>query len=123
MGGGFALMTAGGFDVASANYAHLPEDLDGVLRGACPIVASYGGKDRTLRGTAAELESALERAGVPHDVEEYPEGLPTPQLPPLRPGGVLRSPGSATTGRRRRMRGGGIPRFFDAHLGDQAETR
>jgi carboxymethylenebutenolidase len=73
MGGGFALLTAGrGFDAASANYAHLPKDLDGALRGACPVVASYGGKDRTLRGTAAKLEAALDRAGVPHDVKEYP---------------------------------------------------
>src|SRR5215216_6646446 len=71
MGGGFALLTAGrGFAASAPNYAHLPKDLDAALRGACPVVASYGGNDRTLRGTAAELEAALERAGVPHDVKE-----------------------------------------------------
>src|SRR4051812_15145220 len=46
MGGGFALLTAArGFDVSAPNYAHLPKDLDGALKGACPIVASYGGQD------------------------------------------------------------------------------
>jgi carboxymethylenebutenolidase len=70
MGGGFALLTAPAFDVASANYAHLPRD-PSVLKGACPIVASYGGKDRTLRGTAAKLERVLSEHGVEHDVKEY----------------------------------------------------
>jgi carboxymethylenebutenolidase len=73
MGGGFALLMATrGFDASAPNYAHLPKDLD-VLQGACPVVASYGGRDRSLRGTAAELEAALERLGVEHDVKEYPD--------------------------------------------------
>jgi carboxymethylenebutenolidase len=74
MGGGFALiMAARGFDASAPNYAHLPKDLDGALQGACPIVASYGGRDRSLRGTAGTLEAALERVGVEHDVKEYPD--------------------------------------------------
>jgi carboxymethylenebutenolidase len=72
LGGGFALLSAPAFDVASANYAHLPRDM-GILKGACPIVASYGGKDRTLRGTAAKLERTLDEYGVEHDVKEYPD--------------------------------------------------
>jgi carboxymethylenebutenolidase len=73
MGGGFALLTAPrGFDVSSANYARLPADADRVLAGACPVVASYGGRDPGLRGTAAQLEEVLTRLGVPHDVREYP---------------------------------------------------
>jgi carboxymethylenebutenolidase len=36
-------------------------------------VASYGGKDRTLRGAAGRLERALTAATVEHDVKEYPE--------------------------------------------------
>lgn len=73
MGGGFALMTAGrGFDASSVNYGRLPKDIDAVLGGACPIVASYGGRDGSLKGAAATLESALERNAVPHDVKEYP---------------------------------------------------
>jgi len=74
MGGGFALLMASrGFAAASDNYGHLPSDVDEALRGACPVVASYGGRDRTLRGTAAKLEATLERLGVEHDVVEYPD--------------------------------------------------
>src|SRR3954469_16463467 len=73
MGGGFALATAArGFDASAPHYGRLPKDLDGALEGACPIVASYGGADRGLRGTAAKLEAALERKGIEHDVKEYP---------------------------------------------------
>lgn len=72
MGGGFALMTvARGWDASSANYGPLPRDL-AVLDGACPVVGSYGGADRSLRGAAAALDAALSERGVPHDVKEYP---------------------------------------------------
>jgi carboxymethylenebutenolidase len=42
------------------------------LTGACPIVASYGGRDRANRGTARRLAQALQALGVDHDVKEYP---------------------------------------------------
>src|SRR3954454_6978029 len=74
MGGGVALLPAArGFDASAPNYAHLPKDLDGVLEGACPVVASYGAKDRTLRGTAAKLDAALARAGVERAAHESPD--------------------------------------------------
>ncbi|KAA5825249.1 dienelactone hydrolase family protein [Saccharopolyspora hirsuta] len=75
MGGAFALVAAGlgKFDAASANYGQLPKDIDRALAEACPVVGSYGGRDGMLKGAAAKLEAALERAGVPHDVKEYPE--------------------------------------------------
>ena len=61
MGGGFALLAANdGFDAASVNYGRLPRDLELRSRGACPIVANYGAKDRTLRGAAAKLDAALD---------------------------------------------------------------
>ena len=74
LGGGFALLTATGhdFDAASVNYGFPPRDLDARVGGACPIVASYGGRDRPLRGAAAALGTALTGAGVVHDVKEYP---------------------------------------------------
>jgi carboxymethylenebutenolidase len=73
MGGGFALLTAkSGFDASSVNYGALPRDLDAALEGACPIVASYGGKDRPFRAVPGKLEAALTKAGVPHDVKTYP---------------------------------------------------
>jgi len=50
----------------------VPSDLDAVLAGACPIVASYGGRDATLAKQVPRLEVALERQQIPYDVEVYP---------------------------------------------------
>ncbi|MET0134942.1 MAG: dienelactone hydrolase family protein [Kibdelosporangium sp.] len=73
MGGGFALLTAAkGFDASSVNYGMLPRDIDSALAGACPVVASYGAKDVLLRSAPAKLETALTKAGIPHDVKQYP---------------------------------------------------
>ncbi len=78
MGGGFALLLAGGsspdagFEAASVNYGMLPKDVHTRLRQSCPVVASYGARDRTLRGAAIKLTAALDAAGVEHDVKEYP---------------------------------------------------
>jgi len=46
------------FAAASVNYGEVPDDAVQRLRGACPIVASYGRRDRTLRGRADRLEQA-----------------------------------------------------------------
>ena len=60
LGGGFALlMAARGFDAAAPNYGPLPKDPEQVLAGACPVVASYGARDRGLPGAAATLEGVL----------------------------------------------------------------
>ncbi len=74
MGGGFALAAASGhgFGAASANYGMLPRDLDDALEHACPIVGSYGGRDKTLSGAAAKLETVLTAHGIAHDIKEYP---------------------------------------------------
>jgi len=75
MGGGFALLLAGqgGYGAASINYGMLPADLDDTLDGACPVVGTFGGRDRTLPGAAEKLEAALAARGIEHDVVEYPE--------------------------------------------------
>lgn len=73
MGGGFALLTAArGFDVSAPYYGMSPAS-DDFLDGACPIVGSFGGKDRVLPGATARLEKALTERGIPHDVKEYPD--------------------------------------------------
>ncbi len=74
MGGGFALLSAPRYDFAAAsvNYGEVPEDAAQRLAGACPIVASYGKRDRGLPGRAQRLEGALSALGIEHDIKEYP---------------------------------------------------
>jgi carboxymethylenebutenolidase len=75
LGGGFALLAAPrpGYGAASVNYGRVPDDPERVLAGACPIVASYGGRDRGLRGHPERLDRALTSLGVVHDLKVYPE--------------------------------------------------
>jgi carboxymethylenebutenolidase len=116
LGGGFALLTAArGFEASAPNYAHLPKDLDAALRGACPVVASYGAKDKTLKGTAAELESGLQRAGVEHDVVEYPDAGHSFLNRPA-PGPMLRVAGIGYDAASAEDAWGRILRFFETHL-------
>ena len=74
MGGGFALLLAPGrgFSAASVNYGTVPKDAGVLLARACPVVASFGARDLTLRGAADRLDRALTAARIPHDVKEYP---------------------------------------------------
>ncbi|MQA15496.1 MAG: dienelactone hydrolase family protein [Pseudonocardiaceae bacterium] len=73
MGGGFALVMAPrGYDASAPYYGEMPAD-EGVLDGACPVVASFGRRDPALRGAADRLRGALDSRGVPHDVKEYPD--------------------------------------------------
>ena len=76
-GGGYALMVAPGhaFSAASVNYGGLTKESESFLPEACPIVASYGGRDRWpgVRETFDRLEPALAAAGIDHDLKLYPE--------------------------------------------------
>lgn len=75
MGGAFALLSAPRYDFAAAsvNYGEVPSDAETRLADTCPIVASYGQRDRTLSGRADRLRNALTSLGVTHDVKEYPD--------------------------------------------------
>jgi carboxymethylenebutenolidase len=77
LGGGLALAWAvpgrhQPLTAAAVNYGQVPADVSR-LAGVCPLVASYGGRDVSLRGHAQRLETAAAAAGVPHDVKVYPE--------------------------------------------------
>jgi carboxymethylenebutenolidase len=117
MGGGFALLTAArGFDAASSNYGIVPEE--DALRGACPVVGSYGARDPELRKGAEKLRTRLTAVGVEHDVKEYPGAahsfLNRPHLRPAAP--LLRVAGIGYHAPSAEDAWGRILRFFDEHL-------
>lgn len=76
MGGDFALTMAprNGVSVASVNYGGATKDVERALPEVCPIVGSYGAKDRWpgMRRVPDRLESMLNAAGVEHDIKVYP---------------------------------------------------
>ena len=57
----------------ASTTASIPRTSPPSLTGPCPIVGSYGAKDRIVGATADKLERALTTAAVPHDVKDYPE--------------------------------------------------
>ena len=100
----------------------MPGDAESYLAGACPVVGSYGARDRSLRGAAARLTKALDANGVDHDVREYPaaghaflnDHDRADVTRPVRLVGMLTGaryePDAARDARRR------IVAFFDRHL-------
>lgn len=73
MGGGFAIAWACTDDRLRAIapfYGANPRPLDAVGR-ACPVVGSYPEKDFTASAGRA-LDDALDRHGIPHDINVYP---------------------------------------------------
>jgi carboxymethylenebutenolidase len=121
MGGGFALLSVDtGFDVAAVNYGEMPRHKSDPFEGSCPIVGSYGARDRSLKNVASALDDALTKAGVAHDVKEYPRAGhaflndapvgPRPLRPLLRVAGMRPEPASSVDAWRR------IEAFFATYL-------
>ncbi|BBY35651.1 carboxymethylenebutenolidase [Mycolicibacter minnesotensis] len=75
MGGQFALiLSSSGFGAAAPFYGvPLPRHLEQTLEGACPIVASFGGRDLLGAGAADRLRRLVEDKGIAHDIKVYPE--------------------------------------------------
>lgn len=94
MGGGFALLLGAREELraTAVNYGRVPESA-AELEGLCPVVASYGGRDRQLLGDFERLRRFLDERGVAHDTQLYPEAghsfmnrsLPRPATRALRP--------------------------------------
>ena len=77
MGGDFALMMAprSGVSAASVNYGGATKELERALPDVCPVVGSFGARDRWpgMRRVPDRLESMLTAADVEHDIKVYPE--------------------------------------------------
>jgi carboxymethylenebutenolidase len=73
-GGQFALvMSPKGFGASAPFYgAPLPRDLDEMLDGACPIVASFGGRDPLSMGAPTRLRQAVLNNHITADIKVYP---------------------------------------------------
>lgn len=69
LGGGLAFLLglSGKIDATAPNYGRAPKR----LVGSCPVVASYGGRDRVYARQAARVKKSLEENGIPHDVKVY----------------------------------------------------
>lgn len=128
--GGFAVLLAGSgrYDAASVNYGDVPEDADTVLADACPVIGSYGARDRSLRTAPNRLEQVLSARGIPHRVDTYgtaghsflnnhePGEMPVWAVVAGQFAGMRYDEPSARQARQR------IAAFFTEHLGDPTDT-
>ncbi len=71
MGGGFALLLGARADVGvvATYYGDVPPE--GALRGICPTLGAYGGRDLLFARKAEVLRKRLRVLGVEHDVTVY----------------------------------------------------
>jgi carboxymethylenebutenolidase len=74
MGGQFALlMSPKGFGASAPFYGTpLPRHLSETLEGACPIVASFGGRDPLGRGAPDRLREVTAAKQITTDIKVYP---------------------------------------------------
>lgn len=74
LGGGMALLFAarGDLGAAAVFYGAVPRKQD-TLEEVCPVLGSFGGRDRVFGKGGRRLERNLSALGKPHDVKTYPE--------------------------------------------------
>jgi carboxymethylenebutenolidase len=119
MGGGFALLlaTTGRYQAVAPFYGQVPDDMPR----ACPIVASYGGRDEPLNDAPEKLRRHLTRLGVEHEIKVYddaghsfythPVGWIAEKIGPLLPMHAEHHDAAASDARARMLA------FFEKHLG------
>ncbi|MDX6743633.1 dienelactone hydrolase family protein [Actinocorallia sp. A-T 12471] len=74
LGGQFALIAGGQglFDAAAVNYGLIPKDLPAVLTAPCPVVGSFGSKDKIVPiSDVTRYKQSLESTSTPHDIKIY----------------------------------------------------
>ncbi len=74
MGGGIALLFAarGELDAGAVFYGSVPGRAAD-LEAACPLLGSFGGRDRVFGGGGKRLQAHLDALEKPHDVKTYPD--------------------------------------------------
>ncbi len=65
-GGGFALLAGAGWAAVSTNYGVVPPQER--LQGIGPVIGCYGGRDRSMAPSPAQLRTRLTALGVTHEV-------------------------------------------------------
>jgi carboxymethylenebutenolidase len=123
MGGQFALlMSPKGFGASAPFYGTpLPRHLDETLDGACPIVASFGGRDPLGLGAANKLRKTTQAMHITADIKSYPRAGHSfannlPAQPLLRITGFGHNADAAQDAWSR------VFAFFGEHLGARAAT-
>jgi carboxymethylenebutenolidase len=123
MGGGFALiMSPKGFGASAPFYGTpLPRSLSETLDGACPIVASFGGRDPLGIGAANKLREVTAAKQITADIKAYPGAGHSfanelPAQPLLRVAGFGYNRAAADDAWSR------VFAFFGEHLGAGATT-
>jgi carboxymethylenebutenolidase len=89
--GGSALLMAAsrGFSAWSVNDGLVRKNAQDSLRGACPIVASFGRRDPFLRAAQQRLGRALDALGIECDIKVHADaGHAFMQQPTREPGNV-----------------------------------
>lgn len=121
-----ALAPGRGFSASSTNYGGCPKGAESWLPGACPIVGSYGGRDRSPMGASAgaRLERTLTDLGVEHDIKIYAgvgHGFMNDHAPEdqtLMLAFLAKAPAPAMTRRPPRTPGAGLSPFSTATSAD-----